>query len=525
MLTSLLRHWITWTAFVSVAVFYVGENLWALLAPPPTLEISSATTWIAEPLAPDGLPDYFQANLAHEPRGIPAEKNAAAAVWEVIPSEQSSDDSIDHSQAHLSAAEQLPTRERLVVPPPPPDGMEADEAEQVLEACTRGVWCAADHPWLAGWLDDNSAALDKLAAGARREGWCPPRCLPLDRPPTDRFGTTPLLMSLALPVEGALRSVSSVLLARSMLHLGEGDIPGAWYDIDSLLRYGDKITDTPGPLVCRMVAMALFSRAAHCVGIVILDGNLDDELLADIQRSLHSATDWAPLAESVDAFERLSLLDVITSMFANPSEPVSWFSKGPIHILAADPNVPLTETNRYLDAMVDAANQPTREARRRASQAIGDELKARRNAPLGRRHRFQPWHEIVSEGVSGKTLGLLMPGLTHQLDDDDRAHAALVLAGIAAALERYRLATGEPPEGLTDLVPAFHPAIPGDPLTDAPIGYLIENGRWTLWCGAGPAEDDVDELVLRGPRGRPPRDPAAPQPAPTDPSPEAPSSP
>jgi len=525
MLTFLLLHWITWTALVSAAVFNFGENLWALVSPPPTLKISSATTSIVEPLAPDGMPDYLQAILAREPRGIPVEKNAAAALWELIPSQQSSDNTTDHSQAHLSAADQLPARERLVSPPPPPAGMEAEEAEQVLQACTRGVWHAADHPWLAGWLDDNSAALDKLAAGARREGWCPPRCLPLGRPPTDRFGSPPLLMSLEIPVEGSLRWFSSALLARSMLRLGEGDITGAWDDIDSLLRYGDKIADTPGPLVCRMVAMALFSSAAHAAGIVILNGNLDDELLAEIQRALHSATAWAPLAESVDAFERLSALDGITFMFANPSKPMSFFSKGPLHILAIDPNVLLIDANRYLDAMVAAAKEPTREARRRASQAVGEELKDRGSVPQGRRHRFRPWHEVVSEEVSRKTLGMFLPSLASSLDNEDRAHAALVLVGIAAAVERYRLATGEAPKGLADLVPTFLHAIPGDPLTAASIGYRIEHGHWTLWCGAGPVEDGGDELVLRGPGGRPSADPQVPESDPPAQSPQAPSSP
>jgi hypothetical protein len=304
-------------------------------------------------------------------------------------------------------------------------------------------------------------------------------------------------MSLTLPVEGTLRSVSNVVLARSMLRLGEGDIPGAWHDIDTLLRYGDKIADTPGPLICRMVAMALFSRAAHATRIVVLDGHPDDTLLAEMQRSLHSAIDWAPLPESVDTFERLSFLDTITAMFADPTKPVSWFSLGPLRILAVDPNVPLTDSNRYLAAMVDAAHQPTRDARRRASQVIEDELKARRNAPRGRRQWFQPWHEVVSEGVSRKTLGLLLPGLKYSLEDDDRARAALVLVDCAAALERYRLATGQPPASLADLVPTFLLAIPVDPLTDAPLGYRIENGRWTLWSGTDPEEDDVDELVIR----------------------------
>ncbi|MEI6637045.1 MAG: hypothetical protein WCO99_10815 [Planctomycetota bacterium] len=62
MLTFLLLHWITWTALVSAAVFNFGENLWALVSPPPTLKISSATTSIVEPLAPDGMPDYLRAS-------------------------------------------------------------------------------------------------------------------------------------------------------------------------------------------------------------------------------------------------------------------------------------------------------------------------------------------------------------------------------------------------------------------------------------------------------------------------------
>jgi hypothetical protein len=479
-------------------IFLAVENLWAILRPAPSLELSPSTTWITEPLAADGLPDYFQAVMDLGPRGIPPEMNAAAAVWELIPSRTSSENAIDYSQAHLSAADQRPESDRLVLPPPPPDGMDAAEAGRILGECSRTPWRAADHPWLARWLDDNSAALDTLAAGARREGWCPPRCLPADRPPTDRFGPThPLLMSLTLPVEGALRTFSNVLLARSMLHLGEGDIPGAWHDIDTLLRYGDKIADTPGPLVSRLVAMALFTHASRATQRLIAEGHPDDALLAEIQGSLRSAIDWAPLAAGIDAFERLSFLDTITAMFADPTKPASLFSWGPIRILAVEPNVPLTDSNRYLAAMVDAANQPTRDARRRASQEIEDELKAHRNAPRGRRQWFQPWHEVVSEGVSRKTLGLLLPGLKYSLEDDDRAHAALVLADCAAALERHRLATGAPPASLADLVPTFLPAIPVDPLTDTSLGYRIADGRWTLWSGTDPEEDDVDDLVIR----------------------------
>ena len=131
----------------------------------------------------------------------------------------------------------------------------------------------------------------------------------------------------------------------------------------------------------------------------------------------------------------------------------------------------------------------------------------------------------MSEALSDRTVVPLIPDLKASLDTTDRARAALVLVDSTAALERYRLAKGQPPASLADLVPTFLPAIPVDPLTDASLGYRIENGRWTLWSGTDPADDDVDELVVRGPGDRPLRDPAATQPAPADPSPEAPSPP
>jgi hypothetical protein len=510
MLNSHLIRWVTWTVIASSVVFDLGENLWAILCPSPALEISPSTTWITEPLARDGLPDYFQAMIDLGPNGIPPEINSAAALWGVIPSKQSSENAIDHSQAHLSAADQRPESERLVMPPPPPDGMDAAEAGRILEGCTLAPWRAADHPWLAHWLEKHSVALDAITAGARREGWCPPRCLPADTPPTERFGAIPTLMSLQLPVEGAFPSVAMALLARAMRRLGEGDTPGAWHDIDTLLRFGDKISDTPGPLVCRRVAMALFTHASRATQRLMAEGDPDDALLAEIQGSLRSAIDSAPLAASIDAFERLSALDAITSMFANPSKPASLFSWGPIRILAVDPNVPLADANRFLDACVDTANQPTREARRQASQALADELVARMNAPRGSRRRFQPWHEVVSEGVSRKTLGLILPDIKIQLEKDDHARAALVLADCAAALERYRLATDKQPESLADLVPRYLTTIPTDPLTDLPIGYRFESGRFTLWSGGDPDDNAVDGFVLQGPAADSPDVPSVP---------------
>ena len=137
MSTRLVVRRIVVTVSLVGGIFMAVENLWAILRPAPRLELSPSTTWITEPLAADGLPDYFQAVMDLEPRGIPPEMNAAAAVWEVIPSERSSGNAIDHSEAHLSAADQRPESDRLVLPPPPPNGMDAAEVGRVLGECSR----------------------------------------------------------------------------------------------------------------------------------------------------------------------------------------------------------------------------------------------------------------------------------------------------------------------------------------------------------------------------------------------------
>jgi hypothetical protein len=233
------------------------------------------------------------------------------------------------------------------------------------------------------------------------------------------------------------------------------------------------------------------------------------------------------LAESVDTFERLNALDAITAKFTNPSKPMALFFpiNFPFRILAVDPNVPLRAANHFLDTIVDAVNEPTRDDRRLAWQVIADALEDLPNSQAPRRKLFQPCHETISERLCRRSLSSFLPDLKASLDTTDRAHAGLVLANCVAAIERHRLATGQPPPSLADLVPAFLAEVPLDPFTDAPIGYRSENGRWTLWSGADPEEDAVDELVVRGPGDRPSRDPAATQPAPPDPSPEAPSPP
>ncbi len=487
-----------WVGLLVVS-FYVLEWAVALLPSAPPLVVSRETTRITEPLAADGLPDFVRAAVELGSAAIPAETNAAAAIWQVVRLDPT-DAFVDHSLARLTAADQLPEGDRFNPHPDDPADLDRTAAGRIVTACTHIPWRADQYPWLARWLDDNSTPLGVIAAGAQREGWCPPRCLPADRAPDNRFGTDPLLIQLVLPVEGRLDAIGTALMTRAMAQLGDGDPAAAWRDLDILLRLGDKVTDTPGPLVARTVGQSLLTKTARAVGTLAGDGRLADASLVDVQRALRKALDWAPLSASLES-ERLMGLDAIIWQCADPSKPnsIGSWARLPFAIVAIDTGRLLADANRAIDQLVDIVSLPTRRERLRAWRSYADTIDARRRAPFPRRAWFQPWYEVLTEGINRAIFGLMLPGMEPSLQAEDRARAALVLADCAVALERFRLRHGRPPESLAELVPDFLPMLPLDPFTDLPPGYRCEDGRWTLWSGAAPEGGEEDDLVVRWP--------------------------
>jgi hypothetical protein len=83
--------------------------------------------------------------------------------------------------------------------------------------------------------------------------------------------------------------------------------------------------------------------------------------------------------------------------------------------------------------------------------------------------------------------------------------AGLMLASIrtvdtALAVERYRLAhDGRPPAALTDLIPAFLPAVPIDPYSGRPVVYRASSRRYVVYC-LGPDKTDDGGARVRWPR-------------------------
>jgi hypothetical protein len=80
----------------------------------------------------------------------------------------------------------------------------------------------------------------------------------------------------------------------------------------------------------------------------------------------------------------------------------------------------------------------------------------------------------------------LIPALSTAASKIDRVEVLLLLARVAFALERHRLATGRWPANLADLVPGQLASIPIDPMDGQPLRYKPGTNGTCLLYSVGP---------------------------------------
>ena len=101
-------------------------------------------------------------------------------------------------------------------------------------------------------------------------------------------------------------------------------------------------------------------------------------------------------------------------------------------------------------------------------------------------HRLE---DRIDSGVLPRLSHFLLPALTRLPDTIARNEASLTQGATAAAIERYRLATGAPPGQLDDLVPAYLEYTPADPFDMEPLRYRREGDSYVLYSVG---QDGVD---------------------------------
>jgi hypothetical protein len=136
----------------------------------------------------------------------------------------------------------------------------------------------------------------------------------------------------------------------------------------------------------------------------------------------------------------------------------------------------------YMDACVEAARLPLTE----------------------RVARFREIEQEVGELSFLHLVIKLVAGPMGRIGELDlRLHAHLDLAKAALAIERYRLATGNVPDELAELVPAYLDEVPIDPFDARPIRYKRTEPGYLLYSVMEDGEDNAGLEKSKAGRGEP----------------------
>jgi hypothetical protein len=322
------------------------------------------------------------------------------------------------------------------------------------------------------YLSDNQQALELLHKGAAIEH---------SRYPVDLSKGFEIL----LPDLSNIRSGAFLLKLEAVLH-AENDKPEQAVDsIISAFGLARSLSKEP-ILVSQLVRIACQGLAISTLEHAINRTEFTNEQLIDLSQALVNVEDPCAMTRAF-AGERCMGVSIFKMPAAKIPSMLSISSNRP-HILGA---LAITlyrfagladmDAIIYLDLMNDymKAIQLPPQQRQEAADAVDA-----RFSTISRIHVL---------------LHVIMPALSRCATIDLRTAAQLRTARAGLAIERYRLATGNLPDSLTDLIPTYLDAVPKDPFDGKDLRYKkLETGFVVYSIG----EDGNDDGGKEKPRKR-----------------------
>lgn len=424
-------------------------------SPPPT--VSRETTWLTEPLRPDGTIDYAAALDAEWGRGVTPENNAAPVIARIVGG------NLERFTAEeLAAAPEVEwplvdfdawhDRRRRRAPDGSAQGVELDAMEVFDAAWTGGLLEPGHAQRIDEWLEEHEEALDRAPIAAAR-----PRLFV-------RSGGT-LFGRAAMTAELSELAVAVALRARRAADRGEPD--RAWRELDVAMRLV-ALAETQ-PIPAEQVDAARLRRGTwECARtIAAVTAGVPTAALAALGRHRSGRSAMTAIRAMLQP-ERFGALEgVLADARGFSAERLIDPGAGPRGSAAAtgsakfrlDRDAVCRRLNEWFDRL-DAAV---------AASAPGSISSVARQLAAEARAAFESaLNQLFRRAVSVADLAA-MAALQGLADDiawilASHAHAELIHAQLAA--ESFARSAGRDPATSDDLTPALF----ADPLRDTLLG-------------------------------------------------------
>jgi hypothetical protein len=492
--------------------------------------ISKETTYITEPLRPDGYPDYIAALNQLTSKGVTPENNAAVLFVEAEGLPYPRDHRRDAAFFELLGVQVPPDRRECLVDVEAcvtklayenslPDGWfphsdtrtyPVSEAVEQQETAMRRPWSEREYPFLAKWLAVNEKPITLVAAASERPRWYYPIVADRTEPQIgvllraiggeERF-------RLVDRASGPYRCAGRVCVVRAMLRLREGKADKAWQDLLTCHRLARLISQGPG---WAWVAVAAQIESLACRGdqSLLRHGYLTRPQIVKIQSELAGLSPMARLIDKIDFEERCVLLDAVTTVARRSPASLRTLlgidkhsARSPAQHLflpeKIDWDIVLRVTGSWCERILAAYQRPTHTQRIRAMTQLNDELQTMAKALFRPKDesagspRIDDSPTAISKQVGQVFIATLSPAFVPARTVEDCAAMQQALTGTAFALAAYRADHDSYPEKLATLVPKYLKELPKDIFNDdRDLHYTRDGDGYLLYSVGSNGKDD-----------------------------------
>ncbi|MGD0649801.1 MAG: hypothetical protein ABSA97_01430 [Verrucomicrobiia bacterium] len=294
-----------------------------------------------------------------------------------------------------------------------------------------------------------------------------------------------------LPHLNEVRQGARLLSLEATLHAAGGEAQSAASSISAAVALARSLTDEPG-LVDQLVRVAVLRIDASCLEDILNRTAFADAQLRELDAALGESETTNGLARAlgseivihVDLFHR-PVKRQLTSMLPPPPPDgfmnsvgfliPAWYRRPQFYFLKASGlmEIDLLHHLRIMEGYLHAAQLPLPE-RLAAAKFVDSET------------RKLPKFCVMSNWLCGYGSGSMSAFVAKDL----AAIASLRCCRTSFALERHRLASGNPPDRFDELVPTYLAAVPTDPFDGQLLRYKkLENG-YVVYSVAEDGKDD-----------------------------------
>ena len=359
-------------------------------------------------------------------------------------------------------------------------------------------WQPAGHPFIARWLEANTAALDRFVTASHRPHYYSPV-----------HGE--VLVGYSQPELYVSRAIAKALSARAQQRIAAGDLEGAVEDVLALRRW-NALMHQQGPVITSLVGVSLAHLSREAMRHLAAADTLTVPQRRHIRSTLVEHGEARITARTI-MFERFTSLDTIQQV--GRREKVVSMDDSFRRLVTLkkregfDINHVLQDVNQQYDAIAKATQIEDPRRRLKRIRRIEEHLDARRNesmallAPSTARFRKSVPQDRLNDAAVGFALVHVAP-----VENAMKVHARAALferiERVLLAVGAYRAANGELPSGLNALPAETRNRLPRDLDGDA-LRYAVQDGRAVVWSVGLNMKDDgataADQkgLVLRLP--------------------------